>query len=104
LEEAGERLARGLSEAAASARVPLSLQRVGSMWTPFFSPRPVRSWDDAGAVDKSSHAAFFRGMLQRGILLPPSAFECAFLSAAHGEAEIARTLEAARAAFAEVTA
>jgi glutamate-1-semialdehyde 2,1-aminomutase len=100
LEEAGERLARGLGEAAARAGVPLSLQRIGSMWTPFFSPRPVRSWDDAGAVDRARHAAFFRGMLERGILLPPSAFECAFLSAAHGEAEIAQTLEAARGALA----
>ena len=81
--------------------MPLQVQRVGSMWTPFFSPRPVRSWDDAAAVDLAAHAAFFRGMLARGVLLPPSAFEAAFLSAAHGAEEIERTLAAARAALAE---
>jgi glutamate-1-semialdehyde 2,1-aminomutase len=70
------------------------------MWTLFFSPRPVRSWDDAEAVDRDRYAAFFRGMLARGILLPPSAFETAFVSAAHGEPEIAHTVEAARAALA----
>jgi glutamate-1-semialdehyde 2,1-aminomutase len=72
------------------------------MWTLFFSPRPVRSWDDADGVDRDRYAAFFRGMLARGVLLPPSAFETAFVSAAHGEAEIAHTLEAAGAALAEM--
>ncbi len=104
LEAAGGRLERGLLEAAAQAAVPLQVQRVGSMWTPFFTPRPVRSWDDAGAVDRSRFAAFFRGLLARGVLLPPSAFECAFLSAAHGEAEIALTLEAAREVLRELAA
>ena len=102
LEAAGERLERGLLKAAAHAAVPLQVQRVGSMWTPFFSPQPVRSWDDAGAVDRSRFAAFFRGLLARGVLLPPSAFECSFLSAAHGEAEIALTLEAARGVLQEL--
>ena len=101
LEATGERLAAGLSAAARSAQLAVQVQRVGSMWTLFFSPRPVRSWDDADAVDRDRYAAFFRGMLARGVLLPPSAFETAFLSAAHGEAEIARTLEAATAALAE---
>ena len=104
LEVAGERIVHGLGEAAVRAGVPLQVQRVGSMWTPFFSPAPLRSWDDAGTVDARRYAAFFRGMLSRGILLPPSAFECAFLSTAHGEQEIARTLEAARAVLAEVDA
>ncbi len=104
LEVTGERVAQGLHEAAERAGVPLQVQRVGSMWTPFFSPAPVRSWDDAGAVDTRRYAAFFRGMLRRGILFAPSAFECAFLSAAHGEEEIGRTLEAARAALAELDA
>jgi glutamate-1-semialdehyde 2,1-aminomutase len=72
------------------------------MWTLFFSPRPVRSWDDADAVDRGRYATFFRAMLGRGVLLPPSPFETAFLSAAHGEDEIARTLESARHAFATV--
>ena len=102
LDAAGEQLGVGLSAATRKAGIAAQLQRVGSMWTLFFSPRPVRSWDDAEAVDRDRYAAFFRGMLARGVLLPPSAFETAFLSAAHGEAEIALTLEAARAALAEM--
>lgn len=104
LESAGRRLEHGLRELAAEAAVPVSVQRVGSMWTVFFSPRPVRHWDDASSVDRAAHARFFRAMLARGVLLPPSAFESAFLSAAHDAAAIDRTLEAARAAFDEVSA
>jgi glutamate-1-semialdehyde 2,1-aminomutase len=101
LEAVGERLERGLRAAARQAGIPTQLQRVGSMWTLYFSPRPVRSWDDAAAVDRDRFARFFRGMLARGVLLPPSAFESAFVSAAHGEAEVAHTVEAATAALAE---
>lgn len=104
LERAGQRLEDGLRARAAEAGVPVSVQRVGSMWTVFFSSRPVRSWDDAAAVDRAAHARFFRGMLTRGVLLPPSAFESAFLSAAHAPALIDRTLDAAAAAFAEARA
>ena len=101
LERTGAALEEGLRAAAALASVPVSVQRVGSMWTVFFSPRPVRSWDDAAMVDRVAHGRFFRAMLARGVLLPPSAFESAFLSAAHDDAAIVRTLEAARAAFQE---
>jgi glutamate-1-semialdehyde 2,1-aminomutase len=104
LEESGARLAHRLAEAARAAGVPLQVQRVGSMWTAFFASRPVRSWDDAEAVDTARYAAFFRAMLERGQLLPPSSFECCFLSAAHGDAEIESFLAAAREAFAEVAA
>jgi glutamate-1-semialdehyde 2,1-aminomutase len=102
LELAGERVAGGLAALAREAAVPLQVQRVGSMWTPFFGPRPLRSWDDVAALDGRRYGAFFRAMLERGVLLPPSQFECAFVSAAHGEPEIAHTLAAARAALAEV--
>jgi glutamate-1-semialdehyde 2,1-aminomutase len=102
LEAAGERLERGLERAGAAASANLRVQRVGSMWTPFFASRAIRSWDDADAVDRGRHAAFFRAMLERGVLLPPSQFECGFVSAAHGDDEITATLEAARAALAEV--
>jgi glutamate-1-semialdehyde 2,1-aminomutase len=71
------------------------------MWTPFFTAGRVRSWDDARKTDRGAWGGFFRGMLERGVLLPPSPFECAFVSAAHGDAEIDLTLEAARAAFRE---
>jgi glutamate-1-semialdehyde 2,1-aminomutase len=72
------------------------------MWTLFLTSRPVRSWDDSAAVDRARFATFHRAMLAAGVLLPPSPFETAFLSAAHGEAEIEHTVAAARAAFAEV--
>jgi len=101
LEALGERLESGLRAAALDAGIPAQVQRVGSMWTLFFSSRPVRSWDDADAVDRTRFAAFFRGMLERGVLLPPSPFETAFLSAAHDEADVELTLAAARAALAE---
>jgi glutamate-1-semialdehyde 2,1-aminomutase len=99
LEARGARLQAGLESAARDAGVPVSVQRVGSMWTAFFSPRPVRSWDDAAAVDREGHARFFRAMLARGVLLPPSAFESAFLSIAHDDRVIDDTLAAAREAF-----
>jgi len=102
LEGAAARVAGGLSAAASAAGVELQLQRVASMWTPFFGARPVRSWDDAATVDAARYARFFRGMLERGVLLPPSQFECAFVSASHGAEEIALTLEAASTALAEV--
>jgi glutamate-1-semialdehyde 2,1-aminomutase len=80
----------------------VQVQRVGSMWTAFFSSRPVRSWDDADAIDREGFAKFFRGMIARGVLLPPSAFESAFVSWAHDDAIIEETITAARSAFAEV--
>lgn len=109
LERITARLAGMLREAAGAAGLdqspaPLRLQHIGSLWTPFFSVRPVRSWDDAAQVDQNAYARFFRAMLTRGILLPPSSYECAFLSAAHGEAEIALTAAAAREAFQETVA
>ena len=75
-----------------------------SMWTVFFSATPIASWDDAAAVDREAFAAFFRAMLARGVLLPPSAFESAFVSVAHDDAVIDQTIAAAAAAFAEVRA
>jgi glutamate-1-semialdehyde 2,1-aminomutase len=101
LERRGARLQQGLVEAASAARVPVSLQRVASMWTLFFSPRPVRSWDDAAEVDRAAYARFFQSMLARGVLLPPSPFESAFLSLAHDEAIVDETIAAAAAAIVE---
>ncbi len=102
LEATGRRLEEGLAAIVKELGAAVRVQRVGSMWTPFFSDRPVRSWADAGAVDTAAHAAFFRGMLVRGVLLPPSAFESAFVSSAHGADEVDATLAAAREALAEV--
>jgi glutamate-1-semialdehyde 2,1-aminomutase len=102
LERRGFVLQEGLAAAAREHGIPAQVQRVGSMWTIFFSPRPVRSWDDAAVVDREMYARFFRGMLARGILLPPSPFESAFLSLAHDDTAIQETVAAARAALGEV--
>jgi glutamate-1-semialdehyde 2,1-aminomutase len=104
LESRGARLQLGLEDAARNAGVAVTVQRVGSMFTVFFTPRPVTSWDDAAAVDREGYARFFRAMLARGVLLPPSAFESAFISAAHDEAIIDETIAAAAAAFQEARA
>lgn len=99
LERTGDALESLLHAVVAAAGVEAVIQRVGSMWTIFFSARPVRSWDDAAAVDRAAHVAFFTGMLARGVLLPPSPFESAFLSMAHDQASIAHTVDAARSTF-----
>ncbi len=103
LERTGLILESALREVASSAGIEATVQRVGSMWTLFFSKSPVRSWDDAAAVDREAYAQFFKGMLARGVLLPPSPFESAFLSTAHDVAAIAQTTEAARATFHEMS-
>jgi len=100
LERTGAALEAGLMRAVNRAGVDARVQRVGSMWTLFFSKDPVRSWDDAAAVNRKAHAAFFRGMLSRGILLPPSPFESAFVSIAHDEAAVDLTVRAAEETFA----
>jgi len=99
LEVLAARLEEGLREAVAWAGVPATVQRVGSMLTLFFSPGPVRDYASARACDTGRFARFFARMLERGVLLPPSQFEAWFLSLAHGEEEVATTLEAARAAL-----
>ena len=104
LEARGAALEAALVNAARGAGVPVSMQRAGSMWTLFFSDRRVRSWDDAGSVDRDRYARFFRAMLARNILLPPSPFEAAFISLAHDANVIAETVEAARSALREVMA
>ena len=92
-------LADGLSEAARSAGIPLQVSRVGSMMTPFFADAMPTDYESAMKADRSKYAAFFRAMLHRGVYLPPSQFEAAFVSMAHGEAEIERTVAIAREAL-----
>jgi glutamate-1-semialdehyde 2,1-aminomutase len=94
----------GLADGARAAGVPLQINGVGSMFTPFFSDRPVTNYVDATTADTEAYAAFFRGMLARGIYPPPSQFEAWFLSAAHTERDIDRTISAARAALKEIRA
>lgn len=100
LERQSAALAEGVLAKARKERVPLSVNRVGSMLTWFFQPGPVHDWDTASKSDTQAFGAFHRAMLDRGIYLPPSQFEALFVSAAHTDGDIARTVEAAGHAFA----
>jgi len=102
LADLGRRLAAGLAEAARTAGVPLQVNAVGSVLTPFFSDRPVRDYASATAADTRQYAEFFRGMILRGIYPPPSQFEAWFLSAAHTPRDIEKTIAAARGAMRDV--
>jgi glutamate-1-semialdehyde 2,1-aminomutase len=96
LEQLGKKLAEGLVDAARKAGTPHQLQRVGSMWTLFFAERPVTDYDAAKRSDTARFAKFFWAMMDRGVYLPCSQFEAAFVSAAHTEADIDTTIAAAR--------
>ena len=98
----GAMLASGLADAARDAGVPLQVNAFGSVLTPFFTSTPVRDYQSALAADTGAYATFFRGMLKRGIYPPPSQFEAWFLSAAHTDAQIRKTIAAAREAMKEV--
>jgi glutamate-1-semialdehyde 2,1-aminomutase len=74
--------------ALARVGVPVTVQRVGTMLTPFFTAKPVQNYDDAKATDKPAYNRFFHAMLDAGVYLPPSAFEAAFVSVTHGPAEM----------------
>ena len=95
LEALSARLAEGLDRAATDARVPHVVQRVGSMLTLFFHDGPVLDYDDARQSDTKLFARFFWEMLARGVYLPCSQFEAAFVSAAHTESDIDHTIAAA---------
>ena len=95
----GTGLAAGLADAARSAGVAVQINAFGSMLTPFFTNTPVRDYQSALNADTQAYATFFREMLAQGIYLPPSQFEAWFLSAAHRERDVDRTVRAARTAF-----
>jgi glutamate-1-semialdehyde 2,1-aminomutase len=96
-----ERLAEGLGAAARKAGVAAQINRAGSLMTLFFTGQPVRDYASAKCSDTKRFAQFFRRMLDRGILLPPSQFEALFLSAAHTDADIERTVATARECLAD---
>ena len=104
LERRTHELCDGFEAAAREAGVPLTTTRSCAMFGLFFTDRQVETFADATACDVAGFRRFFHGMLKRGVYLPPSAYEAGFLSSAHGDAEIAHTLEAARDAFVEVAA
>jgi glutamate-1-semialdehyde 2,1-aminomutase len=88
------RAAEAITSSAVAAGVPVTVQRVGTMLTPFFTDTPVRDYAEAKRCDRAAYTAFFHAMLEGGVYLAPSAFEAAFTSAVHGDAELA-ALEAA---------
>jgi glutamate-1-semialdehyde 2,1-aminomutase len=97
LERLTTTLADGLRDAAAG--LPVQVCHTTGLLTVFFSGEPVRDYDDAKACDTERYAAFCRGMLERGVYLPPSQFEAWFPSLAHTEAHVERTIEAAHEAL-----
>jgi glutamate-1-semialdehyde 2,1-aminomutase len=95
LRSAAETLVSGLSNAMASAGISHTVNRVESLFSVFFSDAPIKDHDGAAAADHQVFARFFHHMLDRGVWLPPSGYEAWFLSTAHGEEELERTLDAA---------
>jgi glutamate-1-semialdehyde 2,1-aminomutase len=104
LDATSKSVAEGVAAEAADAGVPLTLNRVGSMWTWFFSADDVADYDDAAKSDTAAFGRFHRAMMDRGVWLPPSQFEAAFISSAHTDAEVQATIAAAREAFEIVAA
>jgi len=102
LEGVSNHLAGGLATAAAKAGVPLTVNRVGSMFTCFFTNDSVADYASAKNADTARFARFFRSLLGRGVYFPPSQFEAAFVSTAHQESDVDRTVEAATKAFEEI--
>jgi glutamate-1-semialdehyde 2,1-aminomutase len=79
--------------------IPFAANRVGAMMTLFFTAGPVKTYQDVCGFDRERFNRFFWGMLDQGIYLAPSQFEAGFISLAHSEADIERTLDAARIAI-----
>ena len=99
LERVTAAMADGVVGLAREAGLAVTMNRVGSMFTWFFTERPVQDFGDAMTSDTARFGRFHRAMMEAGVWLPPSQFEAAFVSAAHGEAEVGVLLEAARGAL-----
>ena len=100
LEALGARLQRGLEDAAKAVGLTLTVARTGSTLTPFFLDHAPSNWTEADKADRAAFSRFHGAMLDRGVHLPPSQFEAWFLSLAHDETIVDRTIEAAAAGFA----
>ena len=99
MEEKTAQLAEGISEAAASAGVPVFQTRVGTMFSTFLTSQPVTDYESAKASDTEHFGCFFQAMLERGVYLAPSQFESGFMSAVHSEEDIEQTVAAAADSF-----
>jgi glutamate-1-semialdehyde 2,1-aminomutase len=104
LSKLGTMLAAGLADAAREAGVPLQVNAFGSTITPFFTTRVVTDYQSAIAADTTAYGRFFHAMLDRGVYPPPSQFEAWFLSSAHTERDVRKTIAAAREAMQIVAA
>jgi glutamate-1-semialdehyde 2,1-aminomutase len=102
LAEVTERLADGLREAGRRAGIPMQVQSVPGLLTPFFSGAPVRNYADAKACDTAAYGRWCRALLERGIYPPPSQFEAWFPSLAHRDEDIERTIRVAADALLEL--
>jgi glutamate-1-semialdehyde 2,1-aminomutase len=94
LNERSRRLSTGIAALLAERRLPCCVNACGSLATLFFTPGPVRNFEDAKRSDTAKYGRFFHAMLERGIFLAPSQFEAMFVSAAHSDSDIAGTLAA----------
>jgi glutamate-1-semialdehyde 2,1-aminomutase len=99
LEAISKAVAEGVAAEAVKAGVTITLNRVGAMWTWFFSAGPVRNYAAAARSDTLAFGRFHRAMLEEGVWLPPSQFESALISFMHGDAELHATIAAAQSAF-----
>jgi glutamate-1-semialdehyde 2,1-aminomutase len=102
LETLSAAVADGVAAAAAKANVPMTTNRVGAMWTWFFTANPVSDFATAATSDTTAFGRFHRTMLEQGVWLPPSQYEAVFLGTAHTTEDIQQTVNAAREAFAAV--
>ncbi len=103
MERLASTLVQMVTEAGREAGVTITANRVGSMFTWFFTDRPVIDWTSAACANTENFGRFHRGLLNAGVYLPPSQFEAAFLGASHTDEDIRQTVAAAREAFAELT-
>lgn len=99
LEVLGAQLEAGLRDASGRAGIPVQFNRVGAMFCGYFTEQPVRNLQEAMRSDRDRFARYFHGMLEQGIYLAPSQFEAGFLSTAHTENDIEKTIAAAREVF-----
>lgn len=102
LDRKAERLGAGLVDAASEAGVPVTAHRVGSMMTLFFSDGPITDYASARGADTELYARYFNALLERGVYIAPSQFECGFVSTAHSDDDIDATIAVAREAFQEI--
>jgi len=103
LEKTSQKLEEGIQEAATAADIKLTVNRVASLLSIFFTPPPVASYDDAIKADRAFFQRFFHYLLENGIYWPPSPFESAFISLAHSEEDIDATLKVIRQAFLSIS-